>query len=131
MTKAKEAEKPTGNALTPEQQEDIAFARVMRQGMKDKSIMTITSNAQNKFTKEQLQAMSLDMLQNLAVLATPPQGTAKAEAMFVRPSYFGATGASPTGNQDAEGDDDLLLPPTINYQQEAAARAESVKTKTA
>lgn len=103
-------EKPTGNALTQEQMEDIAFARSIKQERKDVAIGVITSNAQNKFTKEQLNAMPLDTLQNLAALAKPLVN----ESQNV-PSYFGAS-VPPTANVGTKDDDNDYLPlPTVNW----------------
>lgn len=109
-------EKPTGNALTQEQMEDIAFARSIKQERKDAAISVITGNAQNKFTKEQLNAMPLDTLQNLAELAKPIVN----ESQNV-PSYFGAA-VPPTANVGTKDDDNDYLPlPTVNWSKQASA----------
>lgn len=90
--------------------EDIAFARSIKQERKDVAIGVITSNAQNKFTKEQLNAMPLDTLQNLAALAKPLVN----ESQNV-PSYFGAS-VPPTANVGTKDDDNDYLPlPTVNW----------------
>jgi hypothetical protein len=109
-------EKPTGNALTQEQMEDIAFARSIKQERKDAAISVITGNAQNKFTKEQLNAMPLNTLQNLAELAKPIVN----ESQNV-PSYFGAA-VPPTTNVGTKDDDNDYLPlPTVNWSKQASA----------
>ncbi len=76
----------TKPALTPEQIESLAFADTVRQERRDESVATITANEANKLTPEQLDAMPLDVLQNVA--ASQPK---KEEP---RQSYAGAAGVS-------------------------------------
>ena len=71
--KAKEKEKkePVANesdklTITPEQQEDLAFASQVRQERRDEAITKITANESNKLTEEQLAKMPLDVLQAVA-----------------------------------------------------------------
>lgn len=61
-------------AAAPESvREDLAFARQIKQEQKGAAIKVITANARNKFTAEQLDALPLNVLQNLAELAQGPE----------------------------------------------------------
>jgi len=113
--RAKELEaKITANALTAEQLEDIAFARRIKQERKDKAVAAITANAQNKFTKEQLNSMTLDIVENMAALLP----VAKVEEKRPLVSYAGA--AAPIANAQADdSQDDLLIVPTMNWDEKA------------
>ena len=53
-------------ALSAEQEEDLAFARTVKQERRDEAIATITENKSNKISEEQLKAMPLDVLQSVA-----------------------------------------------------------------
>lgn len=118
-----EEEVPVKNEsrLTAEEQEDIAFARQMKLNQKNEKIKLITANANNAFTKEQLGAMPLDVLTNMAKLATPSEEDIVPVRNARRSNYSGA--AAPMSAQDrltanAERDKEdvvAMRPPVINY----------------
>ena len=72
---------------------------------KARLITIITANAQNKFTKEYLDKLSLDVLTGIAALAVQPvqQTPVLVNGQQVAtPIYTGATGAAPTQNEQKQ-----------------------------
>lgn len=119
-----EGEMPVKNQesrLTAEEQEDLAFARSIKLNQKNEKIKTITSNTNNKFTKEQLGAMPLDVLTNMALLAAPSEEEVVPTSNRRRSNYQGAAAAmSPqdrlTANAERDKEDVASMrPPVINY----------------
>lgn len=120
-----EGEVPVKNEsrLTAEEQEDLAFARSIKLNQKNEKIKTITSNANNKFTKEHLAAMPLDVLTNMAELAKPSEEEVVTTRNQRRSNFQGA--AAPMSAKDrltanAERDKEdvaSMRPPVINYSE--------------
>jgi len=73
--------------LTDEQKEDLEWARAEKEKQRTTAIGVITANKENKLTEEQLAAMSLSVLQNVA--ASLPK---KEETKVL--NFAGAAGAS-------------------------------------
>lgn len=121
-----EGEMPVKNQesrLTAEEQEDLAFARSIKLNQKNEKIKTITSNVNNKFTKEQLGSMPLDVLTNMAELAKPSEEEAGPTRNQRRSNFQGA--AAPmsakdrlTANAERDQEDVVSMrPPVINYSE--------------
>ena len=110
-TTSKKKEKPVENkaTLTPEQLEDIAFARAIKQERKNAFVKTITANERNPYTQDELGAMSLDQLNKLATLAhvEPKKEEPVANSL---PIWMGAAtpanAQEPTFNKNASWDID-------------------------
>lgn len=110
-------EKPTGNALTQEQMEDIAFARQIKMERRNATIDMILANSAGKFTREQLATKSAEALNDLSVMA----GLVVGNQQQAIPSYFGAS-VPPTTNVGTKDDDNDYLPlPTVNWSKQASA----------
>ena len=93
--KADEKETVTANqnakpALTKEQEDDLSFARQVRQERRDEAIAAIKANETSKLTDEQLKAMSLDVLQSVA-------NSFPEKEQSHDPTYVGGSG-KPTAN---------------------------------
>jgi hypothetical protein len=88
---------PAANALTPQQEADLAFAASVRKERRDGAIATITGNAQNKLTAEQL--------------ADLPDATLAAMAASVAPA---AQASDPTANYGGQGSPPADADPTGN-----------------
>lgn len=115
----KEKQKMAANALTPEQLEDLAFAKQVKQERKDAAIAVITANKQNPWKAEELQAMPLDQLQKLATIA---KVDAPAPLPKVLPNFRGAAVPATNAGNDQEDKDDMLPLPTINWGEWAASK---------
>jgi hypothetical protein len=112
--------KPTDNNLTPEQREDIQFARNFRLQEKGRLIESITANSANTFLATELNAMPLPQLQKLAALAAP---TTNVQRQVNVPLFLGANSPAPVVNSTfKEGEDLDMAPPVINYAEEAKLR---------
>ena len=83
---------PTANALSNQDRQVLQFGYAQLNQIKRGHIAVITANAQNKFTKPQLEAMDLGMLENLASLA---KARIVDNLSYNRlPSFFGAQGSA-------------------------------------
>lgn len=82
---------------------------------KEKHVATITANAANKFTKEQLMGMDVSMLEHLAALAGAQKPAAPAAPDF---SGAGITALPLVAN--ATGEDKPLLMPTMSFVEAAS-----------
>lgn len=142
---------PTGNAwtggtnqqaprLTPEEMEDLAFARQERNRQKAEMVGRLTGNIQDAMARAAAAAvyngMSLAQLAPLVNALPPPSTVQQAAAAGYHgnglpgqpvPSYLGAGVLPPTGNSGGsggagQGDDEDILPlPTMNWAEEAKA----------
>jgi hypothetical protein len=120
----KPVETPVQNALTKEQLEDLEFARRVKTDLKNRHITAITANAQCKFSKEQLEKMDLNTLENLALLATPPAPAPSVNTEYLFPSYGGAA-VPPVHNSYKPAQEDLdavVVPPEPDFKELVANR---------
>jgi hypothetical protein len=84
------------SALTEEQQELLDWAGKQREALRDEAKARILGNEHNKLTEEQLNAMRLEILQNVA--ASIPDKEEKQQPQDTVPSYLGAS--VPTANTE-------------------------------
>ena len=133
--------KPTMNewiASAPaEYQEIITNALKDQAEKKNKLIRKLTANLRNPQQKAQLtkmySGMKLDQLQLVAnslnpnlVRSRPTVNREYDDLDDILPNYSGAAAPAPTANYGSEGsDDDLLVPPTINFAEIAQANGRS------
>jgi len=117
--KRKMVAKPVANAITEEDlpaemQEDLKFARNMRQQQKDQLVGKITTNAKGSlFTEKELQSKSVDELTKLvSLIGNYAPGTRAPEKKTAR--RIGGHASVPTSNQSFD-DNDILELPTINF----------------
>jgi hypothetical protein len=107
----------TNNRLTPEEQQDIAWARRQRLTEKNQVIRSITANEQNPYSKGELEQMTLNQLQKLSKLAVGGNSQQDPFTFNQRPSFLGtaAPASLPVQNSEAGSDDADMDPPTLNY----------------
>lgn len=112
----------TNAAVTPEQylsnapagvREVLQDAMVTHSAKKAQLIATITANKKNKFTQDQLSAMSANELEAIAALAAGEEADPAP-----RPMNFG--GMAPVGNAAGAGEpEEPLEAPVMNFKKEA------------
>jgi hypothetical protein len=104
---------PSMNALSSQDRQDLAFARGYRMKQRGQYIQAITSNANNKFTVNQLKSMNDNILANLSALA---QNSNNREEIYT-PNFFGQQGA---GVQNISASEEPLKLGKINYKELAS-----------
>lgn len=131
-----EEEMPVKNQsrLSVEEKEDLAFARQIKTERKNQAIVKITANTRNKFSKDQLNGMTLDVLTNMAELAAPEETQEASQQRYARrPMYLGAS--APVSNQQEltanaeqdKADVESMIPPVINYAELSKEHRQSDK----
>jgi hypothetical protein len=111
--------------LTAEQEEDLAFARAEKKRRKDEIIARLTANISDSGQKaaraQSLQTKSLKDLAEILDLMPPapaPTGS-QGERIDSLPSWVGASvGVPPTHNSQSSQDDEVLMPPTVNFNED-------------
>lgn len=96
---------------------------------KDNFIQEIVANVNNPYTDEMLQSMTTEQLRPLAQLARQPvrnRANASANPRYPVANYYGAS--TPVNNAAKKSEystDDLLIPPVINWKENAEALREN------
>lgn len=97
--------------LNADQQQALAYGQRKMSEDKARHIATITGNAKNKFTKEQLQAKPIEELEMLSELAAAAAPATPAGA----PNFMGNGAAVATLAANATGDEEPLVMAGINW----------------
>ena len=107
----------TQNRLTAEEQEDLAFARLQKNRIKEGIVARLVANVQDDGAREdhakRLMGKSLDELQEIAELLPQHQQTDHT------PNYYGAAGAISTNRREEDDGTGILDEPVMNFAKAA------------
>ena len=101
----------------------VTNAMAVETKQKSDCIATVVANENFDYTQEQLETKELGELQILAKAAAPKQSSKP----LYPAAFAGAAGAPITNVEEDHSDEDLdMVPPTINYEEEAKQRQAAI-----
>ena len=114
----------------PEVQVVVRNAMRVDAEVKEELVEAITANANNPFSEEQLFSMTTEQLRPLAQLAATASSRREEHVRPTVNNFFGAAApVSGRSRQQAPKEEDMLIPPTINWTDNAKEFREELAAK--